>query len=203
MANPHPQTVPCTATRALLRADHVAWLNPKGSVGRVWIGRKTIDADGEEIFEGETVEPADAAQSPAFADADYSSLNTFWGRRRSGECLKSVGSLVLDYDYNQPGLPFDGWAPEAVRDVLVAAFEAASIPPPSIWVASGRNLQATYGCEGVKALRGEARRRAQAILRLVGDPMDQPAKPQRTPAETRAAFAALMAQTRAGASAQA
>lgn len=151
MAKPHPQTVPCTATRALLRADHVAWLNPKGSVGRVWIGRKTIDADGDEIFVGETVDPAEAARSPAFADADYSSLNTFWGRRRSGECLKSVGSLVMDFDYNQTGLPFDGWAPEAVRDVLVAAIEAAGIPQPSIWVASGRNVQATYGCEGVKA----------------------------------------------------
>lgn len=133
-----------------MRAQHVAWLHPKGSVGRVWIGRKSVDADGDERFQGETVDPALATQSAAFADADYGSLNTFWGRRRAGECLKSVGSLVLDYDYNQPGLPFDGWAPEAVRDVLVEAMHAAGIPLPSIWVASGRNLQATYGCEGVK-----------------------------------------------------
>lgn len=151
MATPHPQTVPCTATRALLRAAHVAWLHPKGSVGRAWIGRKGVDADGDEIFEGETVDPAEAALSPAFADADYVSLNRFWGRRRSGECLKAVGNLVLDFDYNGEGRPFDGWMPEAVRDVLVAAIEAAGIPQPSIWVASGRNVQATYGCEGVKA----------------------------------------------------
>ncbi|SFU93452.1 hypothetical protein SAMN02799631_03243 [Methylobacterium sp. 174MFSha1.1] len=48
----------------------------------------------------------------------------------------------------------------------------------------------------LEALREEGRRRAQAILRLVGDPMDQPAKAKRTPEETRAAFAALMARTR-------
>ncbi|MRI56566.1 hypothetical protein D8770_21770 [Methylobacterium sp. DB1607] len=51
----------------------------------------------------------------------------------------------------------------------------------------------------LEALRGEARRRAQAILRIVGDPMDQPARAKRTPEETRAAFAELMARTRAGA----
>lgn len=151
MATHTPQTVPCTATRAHLRAGHFAWLHPKGGVGRAWIGRKGVDAEGHEIFEGETVDPAEAALSPAFADADYVSLNRFWGRRRSGECLKAVGSLVLDFDYNGEGKPFDGWAPEAVRDVLVEAMAAAGIPLPSIWVASGRNVQATYGCEGVKA----------------------------------------------------
>lgn len=151
MATHHPQTNPCDATRAMLRADHLAWLHPKGSVGRVWIGRKAVDADGEEAFEGETVDPAAVTLSPAFANADYSSLNTFWGRRRSGDCLKSVGSLVLDFDFNKPGLSFDGWSPEAVRDVLVEAMDAAGVPLPSIWIATGRNLQATYGCEGVKA----------------------------------------------------
>jgi hypothetical protein len=57
----------------------------------------------------------------------------------------------MDFDFNKPGLPFDGWAPEAVRDVLIEAMGAAGVPLPSIWVATGRNLQATYGCEGVKA----------------------------------------------------
>ena len=151
MATHLPQPTPCDATRAMLRAAHVAWLHPKGGVGRAWIGRKSVDADGVEIFEGETVDRAEATLSPAFANADYSSLNTFWGRRRSGECLKSVGSTVLDFDYNKPGLPFEGWAPEAVRDVLVEAMAAADVPLPSIWVATGRNLQATYGCDGVKA----------------------------------------------------
>lgn len=63
--------------------------------------------------------------------------------------------------------------------------------------------EAEVDLRDLEALRGEARRRAQAILRIVGDPMDQPAKPRRTPEETRAAFAALMASTRAGAPAQA
>ncbi|MCG5246874.1 hypothetical protein [Methylorubrum extorquens] len=151
MATTHPQPTLCDATRAMLRAAHVAWLHPKGGVGRVWIGRKGVDAEGDEIFEGETVDPAAVTLSPAFANADYSSLNTFWGRRRSGECLKSVGSTILDFDYNKAGLRFDGWAPEAVRDVLVEAMAEAGVPLPSIWVATGRNLQATYGCDGVKA----------------------------------------------------
>ncbi|MGG3812336.1 hypothetical protein ABEV34_11890 [Methylorubrum rhodesianum] len=51
----------------------------------------------------------------------------------------------------------------------------------------------------LEALREEGRRRAAALLRLVGDPMDRPARPRRTPEETRAAFAELMARTRAGA----
>ncbi len=55
----------------------------------------------------------------------------------------------------------------------------------------------------LEALREEGRRRAAALLRLVGDPMDQPARPRRTPEETRAAFAALMARTRGEASASA
>lgn len=63
--------------------------------------------------------------------------------------------------------------------------------------------EAEVDLRDLEALRGEARRRAQAILRLVGDPMDQPTKTTRTPAETRAAFAALMARPRTGAPAQA
>ncbi|MCJ2018929.1 hypothetical protein MKK84_16010 [Methylobacterium sp. E-065] len=149
-ASPLP-SIPCQATRAYQSAEHFAWLHSKGSVGRGWIGRKVIDADGDENFVGATVDLAELLTSPALVDAQYVSLNRFWGRRRSGECLKSVGNLGLDYDYNKPGLPFDGWAPEAVRDVLVEAMDAAGLPLPSIWVASGRNLQAQYACDGAKA----------------------------------------------------
>lgn len=144
--------LPCRATRAHLSADHFAWLHGKGSVGRAWIGRKVVDCDGER-FEGEMVDLSELCASTALVDAQYVSLNRFWGRRRSGECLKAVGNLALDFDYQAEGkgLPYEGWAPEAVQEILVAAIEAAGIPQPSIWVASGRGLQATWGCDGAKA----------------------------------------------------
>ncbi|TXM74171.1 hypothetical protein FV218_10205 [Methylobacterium sp. WL69] len=142
--------LPCPATRAHLRREHVAWLNPKGSVGRVWIGRKLIEGD-RETFEGETVDPADAPNSPHFETAQLLSANRFWGRRRSSENLKSCGSIPLDFDYNQPGLPYDGWEPEAVMALLVEGFEAAGLPQPSVWIFSGRNLQAAYAFDGAKA----------------------------------------------------
>ncbi|MFC6790742.1 hypothetical protein ACFQE0_14660 [Methylobacterium komagatae] len=166
-ANAQTSTTPCDATRAHLRAAHVAWLHPKGSVGRAWVGTKVIDDDGER-FEGETLDPADAVLRQHAADDRYSSLNRFWGRRRTGECLKSVGSLVLDWDYQRDeSLPFYGWAPEAVRDVLIEAMVAAGIPLPSIWVASGCGLQGTWACDGVKAA-------AWARVRAVYDALHGP-----------------------------
>lgn len=57
--------------------------------------------------------------------------------------------------------------------------------------------------QSTEALREEGRRRAAALLRLVGDPMDRPARPRRMPEEIRAAFAALMARTRGEATASA
>jgi len=169
MMTPDAQTstTPCDATRAHLRAAHVAWLHPQGSVGRAWVGTKVIDDDGER-FEGETLDPADAVLRQHAADDRYSSLNRFWGRRRTGECLKAVGSLVLDFDYRKDeSQPFYGWAPEAVRDVLIEAMVAAGIPLPSIWVASGCGLQGTWACDGVKAA-------AWARVRAVYDALHGP-----------------------------
>ncbi|KQO57229.1 hypothetical protein ASF22_22690 [Methylobacterium sp. Leaf87] len=148
MANLSP--LPCPATRAHLRREHVAWLNPKGSVGRVWIGRKVIEGD-RETFEGDTVDPADAPSSPHFETAQLVSANRFWGRRRSSETLKSWGSIPLDFDYNQRGLPYDGWEPEDVMALLVDGFEAAGLPQPSAWIFSGRNIQGTFAFDGAKA----------------------------------------------------
>lgn len=142
--------LPCPATRAHMRREHVAFLHPKGSVGRVWIGRKVIEGD-RETFEGEAVDPADAPTSPHFETAQLLSANTFWGRRRSSETLKSCASIPLDFDYNQAGLPYDGWEPEAVMALLVEGFEAAGLPQPSVWVFSGRNIQAAYAFDGAKA----------------------------------------------------
>lgn len=50
-------------------------------------------------------------------------------------------------------------------------------------------------------LRRIARKRAEAITRLVGDRLDEPPTPKRDPAETRARFEALMAERRAAAQA--
>jgi len=169
MMTPDAQTstTPCQATRAHLRAAHVAWLHPKGSIGRAWVGTKVADDDGER-FEGETLDPADAVLRQHGAEDRYSSLNRFWGRRRTGECLKAVGSLVLDWDYQKnESQPFYGWAPEAVRDLLIEAMVAAGIPLPSIWVASGCGLQGTWACDGVKAA-------AWARVRAVYDALHGP-----------------------------
>lgn len=51
-------------------------------------------------------------------------------------------------------------------------------------------------------IRRIARKRAEAITRLVGDRMDEPPKPQRDPAAIRAAFEATIAAARAAASAE-
>lgn len=142
--------LPCPATRAHLRREHVAWVHPKGAVGRVWIGRKVIEGD-RETFEGETVDPADAPSSRHFETAQLVSVNRFWGRRRASENLKSCASIPLDFDYNQAGLPYDGWEPEAVMALLVEGFEAAGLPQPSAWIFSGRNIQGTFAFDGAKA----------------------------------------------------
>lgn len=56
--------------------------------------------------------------------------------------------------------------------------------------------EAAVSTKDLAHLRGLARSRAQAILRLVGDGLDEPPRPRRDPAAIRAAFEATIAAAR-------
>jgi len=120
-------------------------LHGHGSVGRPFVGTKV--KDGFEGIVGDLTECHDyLAEETAFV-----SLCRFWGRRRAGSNLKSVGSFALDFDFFHKGLPYAHMSAEEVADMIVQAIFCAGIPRPSVDVASGRGVQLTWICGGAKA----------------------------------------------------
>lgn len=127
-------------------------LHPKGSTGRPFVGRRVTCDDGTDTdpFEGIVAEYAECV-AHLEGETDFSSLNRFWGRSRSGANLKSVGSVVLDFDFFHEGLPYAALSAPEVADMIVAAMLTAGIPHPSLVVSTGRGVQMTWVCDGAKA----------------------------------------------------
>lgn len=80
------------------------------------------------------------------------------------------------------------WTTDVARDLGVDAREVRRLKAGQASVKPG----------DVLFMRGIARKRAAAILRIVGDARDDAPKPKRDPAEIRAAFEATIAAARQG-----
>jgi hypothetical protein len=92
--------------------------------------------------------------------------------------LSAIGALLYG----------DRWTTDVARDLGVDAREVRRM----------KSGQASVKPSDVLFMRGLARKRATAILRLVGDGLDAGPAPKRDPAAIRAAFEATIAAARQG-----
>lgn len=158
--------MPSDAQRAHARARHLVCLHA-GLAGKPFIGRKVFGEEGDERFEGETVDMRGVQVSPHFATADYTSANRYHSGRRLTDHSISVGHIVADWDFYRDGLPYSDRDAGEVMDILSAAMIEAGVPLPSYWLFSGRGLQAVWVTTGAK---GFALARVRAVYEALHGP---------------------------------